>query len=351
MSLYIDIKKKKGDFTLQIKCESAGGIMGILGASGSGKSTLFRCIAGVEKPDSGVIILNGKTLFDSEKKINLKPQERYVGYLFQDFALFPNMTVKQNIMCGAVREQDVNRRQQLVDDVMDQMNLATLADRNVCGLSGGEKQRTALARILVSKPEIILLDEPFSALDEFLKDKLQTWMKNQLKKFGKDTIIVSHDRDEIYKLCDNLMIVDNGRSIGYGSIKQLFKNPRTVAAAVLTGCKNIVAASKSGDYEVVVPSWGDVCFKTKDKVLDGLVAIGLRAHAFSPDISENSYPIRLVEDVEEPFEWSRLFAYESQKDEELVWWRIPKGNPVGDCDRLGIKGEDVMLLYEEEISV
>ena len=174
MSLSVHIEKRVGDFHLKINLEHEMGITGILGASGCGKSMTLKCIAGIEKPDKGRIVLNGRVLFDSEKKINLKPQERKVGYLFQNYALFPNMTVEQNILCGLSKEKDKGVKKEKMEAMIKVMDLASCKGLYPHQLSGGQQQRCALARMLVSEPELLLLDEPFSALDAYLREQLQT---------------------------------------------------------------------------------------------------------------------------------------------------------------------------------
>ena len=198
MSLFVDIRKKLGDFSLDVSFESDSGTLGILGESGCGKSMTLKCIAGIETPDSGKIILNGLTLFDSEKRINLPPQKRRVGYLFQNYALFPNMTVRQNILCGLHFEKDKSIRDVEVERILDLVQLRGLENHKPHQLSGGQQQRTALARILVNKPNLLMLDEPFSALDSHLRDALQLEMLELLKDFDKDVLLVTHNRDEAY---------------------------------------------------------------------------------------------------------------------------------------------------------
>ena len=154
---------------LEADFEQEEGCMGILGASGCGKSMTLKCIAGIETPDSGRICLDGQVLFDSEKKINQKPQKRQVGFLFQNYALFPTMTVEENIGCGV---RDRSLRKQIVREQIQRFQLQGLENLKPSQLSGGQQQRTALARMLAGQPRLILLDEPFSALDSFLRDQM-----------------------------------------------------------------------------------------------------------------------------------------------------------------------------------
>ena len=152
MSLSVDIRKRLGSFTLDVNFTAERGITSLLGASGCGKSMTLKCIAGIEKPDEGVIELDGRTLYDSAKGINLPPQARRVGYLFQNYALFPNMTVRQNILCGLNREKDRAVKQRRLREMLKMMQLEGFEERKPAQLSGGQQQRVALARILVSDP-------------------------------------------------------------------------------------------------------------------------------------------------------------------------------------------------------
>ena len=156
MSLYVDIEKRLGAFRLQSKFEVAGETLALLGASGCGKSMTLKCIAGIVTPDRGRIVLNGRVLFDSEKKIDLTPQQRRVGYLFQQYALFPNMTVEQNILCG-IREGSRAEKRALAAEKIRMFRLEGLEKKHPAQLSGGQQQRVALARILCSEPQALLL--------------------------------------------------------------------------------------------------------------------------------------------------------------------------------------------------
>lgn len=207
--LYVDIEKRLNRFTLKAKFTCDQNTLALFGASGAGKSMTLKCIAGIEKPDRGVIQLNDKVLFDSEKKINLPPQKRKVGYLFQEYALFPNMTVSGNINTG-MRKLPKSDRENTLHELIEQFQLNGLESRRPDTLSGGEKQRVALARIFASKPEVLLLDEPFSSLDTMLKLQLIPYIRDVITEFGGETILVSHDIDEVRQLCGTLSPISNG---------------------------------------------------------------------------------------------------------------------------------------------
>ena len=193
----IDVHKDWGSFTLDVKLHHEGGILGLLGASGCGKSKTLQCIAGIEKPDAGKVIVGARTLFDSEHHINVPVPQRRVGYLFQHYALFPNMTVEENIRCGVRSPSSKADACQQVRAMMERLNLTGLEKQKPSELSGGQQQRVALARILVNEPDILLLDEPFSALDSYLKEKVMTELKDLLQQFPKDVVLVTHSRDAV----------------------------------------------------------------------------------------------------------------------------------------------------------
>ena len=207
MSIYVDIKKSFGNFKLNIQFEAGDEIFALLGASGCGKSITLKCIAGIEKPDEGQIILDGVTLFDSNKKINLSPQKRKTGLLFQNYALFPNMTVEENI--GVAIKNSKSSKENIINTYINMFHLHGLEKHFPHQLSGGQQQRVALARILASEPNILMLDEPFSALDSYLKWQLEQEMSNILNNYKGTTLFVSHNRDEVYRLCDKICVIQN----------------------------------------------------------------------------------------------------------------------------------------------
>lgn len=204
MALEVRIKKSFPDFQLDVNFRTGEEVFGVLGESGCGKSLTLKCIAGIEKPDEGRIVLNGRTLFDSEQGINVPARARRVGYLFQEYALFPHMTVEENIAVGAgaalKQKRKCNKRgkETLVKQYMERFFLTGLEKKYPSELSGGQKQRVAIARMMVTEPELILLDEPFSAIDSYLKWKLEQQLMEWLQV---TTLLVSHNRDEIYRLC------------------------------------------------------------------------------------------------------------------------------------------------------
>ena len=248
MTLLVDIEKKIGNFHLKAAFTmNHRENFGLLGESGCGKSMTLKCIAGIMTPDKGKIILNDRVLYDSEKKINLSPQKRKVGYLFQDYALFPNMNVEQNI---AVVLKNKNRTK----EYLEQFYLKGLEKHYPSMLSGGQRQRCAIARMMAAEPELLLFDEPFSAVDKSLRWNLELQILDILDKIKKPVILVSHDRDEIYHLCDRVGILEWGQMRDMGTKEEVFSHPKTVAAARMTGCENIFPIQGKPYAYIGIPS-------------------------------------------------------------------------------------------------
>ena len=228
--LFVDIEKRLDRCMLKAQFSCENGTLALFGASGAGKSMTLKCIAGIEKPDRGVIRLNDRVLFDSEKRINLPPQKRKVGYLFQEYALFPNMTVSGNIRIG-MRALKKSECEEKLRELIDQFCLSGMENRRPDTLSGGEKQRVALARIFASSPEVILLDEPFSSLDTMLKCQLIPYIRGIISDFGGESILVSHDIEEVRQLCVRLIPITKGVTAPaedtetyYHKLKELYQN-------------------------------------------------------------------------------------------------------------------------------
>ncbi|HBD63557.1 MAG TPA: ABC transporter [Clostridiales bacterium] len=245
MSLKVYVKKRFKGFSLDVSFETNNEYLGILGASGSGKSMTLKCIAGIETPDEGYIELNGRVLFDSEKKINLRPQDRNIGYLFQNYALFPNMNVEENI--GAGLRLPSTEKKKKISELVRSFHLQGLESKYPGQISGGQQQRVALARCIAYKPDVLLLDEPFSALDSHLKSQLQAEVLELLRLYEGEVLMVTHSMEEAYKFCKNLVIIESGNSALFGDTKEIFRKPGLVSAARLTGCKNISGCTVSED--------------------------------------------------------------------------------------------------------
>lgn len=204
----------KFDLDVEFKVEK-GEFLAIFGRSGSGKTTILRSIAGLETPDEGYIKFNDVVYFDSKKKVNLPPQRRNIGFVFQSYALFPNMTVYQNLLFA-------NKNKQKVEEMLETVELKELKDRYPHHLSGGQQQRVALARAIIRNPDILLLDEPLSALDHQTRLKLQNEIKSIQRKLGITTILVSHDKSEVFRLADRVILLEEGKIKKTGTPREVF---------------------------------------------------------------------------------------------------------------------------------
>ena len=326
MSLYAKLYRDFGGFCLDVEFETGRGCMGILGASGCGKSMTLKCIAGILTPDRGRIVLNDRVLFDSEEGINLTPRQRKVGYLFQNYALFPNMTVKRNIGIGITGKQPAEK-EEIVRRMISAFHLEGLEKHYPSQLSGGQQQRAALARILAYEPEVLMLDEPFSALDTFLKEQLQFEVQRVLDQYRGDVLMVTHSRDEVYRFCSSVVVMENGHKVESGNTRGLFYRPETLTAAKLSGCKNFSRAGKTGEYTLWAADW-NVELTTALPVPEDVQAVGIRAHDFLPadgEGGENRFETEFADLSEGPFEVSIRMVVNGNsaaEEEKYVWWKV-----------------------------
>ena len=323
MSLEVTIAKRFEGFTLHADFTAGNTAAAILGASGCGKSMTLRCIAGVVKPDSGRIVLDGRVLFDSEKGIDLPPQQRNVGLLFQNYALFPNMTVEQNILCALKKEKDPAARKAACGSALRAMRLEELAHRLPSELSGGQQQRAALARILAGRPRILMLDEPFSALDSYLREEVEGEVGSLLSNFDGTALLVTHDRNEAYRLCREMIVMDSGEVLRAGTTKEVFADPRRLTAARLTGCKNILPCVRVDEHHVRLTGW-ERELTVALPVPEGCCAVGIRAHDFAPEAvdGENRMPVQVGASSENPFDWNVICN--AADDAGKLWWKVSK---------------------------
>ena len=323
MSLEVTIAKRFEGFTLHADFTAGNTAAAILGASGCGKSMTLRCIAGVVKPDSGRIVLDGRVLFDSEKGIDLPPQQRNVGLLFQNYALFPNMTVEQNILCALKKEKDPAARKAACGSALRAMRLEELAHRLPSELSGGQQQRAALARILAGRPRILMLDEPFSALDSYLREEVEGEVGSLLSNFDGTALLVTHDRDEAYRLCREMIVMDSGEVLRAGTTKEVFADPRRLTVARLTGCKNILSCVRVDEHHVRLTGW-ERELTVALPVPEGCCAVGIRAHDFAPEAvdGENRMPVQVGASSENPFDWNVICT--AADDAGKLWWKVSK---------------------------
>jgi molybdate transport system ATP-binding protein len=296
--------KSLGDFTLKSSFKVEKGVMAILGSSGCGKSMTLKCIAGLFKPDGGEIHLNGRTLFSSDKRVNVLPRNRNIGYVFQNSALFPHMTVRKNIAYAAK-----GLRSQNISEIIEKMQLSGLENHYPYQLSGGQQQRAALARTLIREPELLMLDEPFSALDNHLKHLLELELLSIIRSnYNGIVLLVTHNIEEAYRLSDNIMVMDKGLNLQVSPKNELISKPANVAAARITGCKNFVDVEITGETENYhILRSGSLCMQAvkTGAAPDRRMIAGIRAHhiiLFPPeDIRENVYNGTVLEKIEGVF--------------------------------------------------
>ena len=296
-----------------------GEVLVICGPSGSGKSSLIRCLNRLEPIQKGDILFEGTSIYAPEVDVNALRAE--VGMVFQQFNLYPHLTVLENVTLAPIKVRGMGKKEatDLAMELLGRVGIARQAAKRPSEISGGQQQRVALARILASDPEVLMLDEPFSALDAFLKEKLQLELLELLSGYDKDILMVTHSRDEIYRFCEHMLIVEDGRQAGFGVTKEIFKNPGTPAAAKLTGCKNIEKIERVDDHTMVLPNWNTtVC--VKGMIPENTTHIGIRAHYLR--LPENGQRENLVECqngriLDDPFELVVVFEHD-------VWWKIPK---------------------------
>lgn len=278
-SLDVTLIKHLPGFTLDVSFNTDSKPLGLLGASGAGKSLILRCIAGIETPDAGRIVLNGRVLFDSEQGINVPSCDRRVGVLFQNYALFPHLTVAQNIAFGLPNNLSTTQQKQIIEQQLAAMQLQGLGNRYPTALSGGQQQRVAMARVLASLPEVLLLDEPLSALDTHLRHRMERDLWLWLGNFSGITLFVTHNIEEAYRICSKLLIVDQGCISVHDTKYEVLEYPKNVSTARLTGCKNISRATSINDDTIHALDWGCI-LKVTEPIPSELTHIGIRAHQF-----------------------------------------------------------------------
>ena len=359
MQLTVDIEKKLVNFTLRSSFATDTRRFALLGASGCGKTMTLKCIAGIEKPDRGRIALGDRVLFDSEKKINVPARDRRVGYLFQDYALFPNMTVRGNIL-------SVAKDKTYAEDLMERFCITDVAGQYPSQLSGGQKQRTALARMLSVKPEILLLDEPFSALDNYMRTRMEHEILDILEEFRGPAVLVTHDRNEAYRLADRIGVMDRGAVVEVQDRQEFFAHPVTVAAARLTGCKNISRIERRADGRIFATDWGIPL--SLQGLSEEITHVGFRAHYFrfvptdtemtGGTKEEGLLSCELQRVIEDTFSVVICFRQEGNPSEEadslLTWvvnneeWERVKEHVQTGHFRLRLDPEKVMLLRNKE---
>ena len=342
MSLHVDIHKSLGDFSLDVNVDAQTETLGFLGASGCGKSLTLRCVAGIETPDEGRIVVNDTVFFDSAAKVNLSPQQRKTALLFQNYMLFPNMTIEANVAAGIPKNVSKGERDAIVAAELKRFSLEGFNKRYPAQLSGGQQQRVALARMLAARPGILMLDEPFSALDSHLKSVLEQNLVDLFEAFEGTILYVSHDIDEALRFCDRIAVVDDGHILEVDTGDELVNAPQSEAALKLSGCKNTTPVIKADEHSVWAPKWG-VRVECNRSVPNDVRCLGVRAfyleRASGP--GTNNYRVRVDRISDSRFERSALLGFldrdasfaptvVERSDDEMkflhqhLFWRVDK---------------------------
>ena len=312
MALEVTISKRLPGFTLDAEFTAGNTPVGLLGASGAGKSMILRAIAGLVRPDAGRIALDDRVLFDSASGKHEPVRTRRIGLLFQNYALFPHLTVQQNIAFGLKHLAAQERKDRTAEQIAA-MHLSGFEERYPAELSGGQQQRVALARALAPTPAALLLDEPFSALDTHLRSEMERQLRESLQGYSGVTLIVSHNLEELYRLCGEFVVLEKGRVIARGSRDEIFGHPPNRATARLTGCKNFSRARVlPGKDQIEATDWG-CALRVTQTIPSGLAHVAIRANHVGLDApnriaasESNCFPVWMSSATEGPF---RVTAY------------------------------------------
>lgn len=347
MSICLDIEKQLGSFRLDVHLNAGDEVLALLGASGCGKSMTLKCIAGIERPDRGRIVVDGVTLYDSQKGICLSPQKRRAGLLFQNYALFPSMTVRQNVFAGTRRDYDKAEGLRKTDAVLERFGLSDLANRLPAEISGGEAQRTALARILVSRPRILLLDEPFSALDSHLRFQMEQEIREVMQSYGKSVLLVSHNREEAFRLSERIAVMHRGKVEVCGEKQRVFADPGTRNACLLTGCRNLSGIVWKDSCRLYAEEWG-IELETDRQEADASW-IGIRRLFVSGGEKRNVFTFDVVNVIENPFTYTIMLRVCGNPRAKALEWELEKTNwqqiRAGQI-RVYIPPQEILLLKE-----
>jgi molybdate transport system permease protein len=307
VALEVQIEKNLREFTLDVSFSAERETLSILGPSGAGKTMLLRTIAGLERPDKGRVVLGDAVLFDSRRGIALAARRRRLGVLFQNYALLPHRTVEQNIAFG-LETLAASERARRVKMLLERVHLAGLERRYPRELSGGEQQRTALARALAIEPQALLLDEPLSALDTHLRSQMEAQLQETFAAYERPSLLVTHNIEEAYRLGERLLVLSRGRVAALGQKDEVFHDPPTVEVARLTGCKNFSRARAVSPDTLEALDW-QCRLEVRRTGAPNPNFVGIRAHYIEfPDSRdsqaanrENVFPCWLVRSSETPF--------------------------------------------------
>jgi len=245
------LRAAQGDLSLEVDSEiPEGTFLTLYGPSGVGKTSILRMLAGLLPPDEGKIEVKGQIWLDTKEKINWKPQQRNIGFVFQDYALFPNMTVRQNLEYALLKNQNPS----IIEELVELVELENLQHRKSTRLSGGQQQRVALARALVRQPDLLLLDEPLSALDYSMRQKLQDYLLRVHERYQLTTILVSHELSEVFKMADQTLVLEEGKVIKSGTPLEVFSttDPQDAAVQLIGDLISVEEVGKEWIYTLLI---------------------------------------------------------------------------------------------------
>ena len=328
-----------------------GEYVAIMGPSGSGKTTLMNIIGCLDRPTKGEFLLEGESIVDYNENRLSDLRLNTLGFVFQSFNLLPKQTALDNVALPlSYAGIPVKKRKEIAFQALKRVGLADRVHFRPSQLSGGQQQRVALARMMIGEPEAILLDEPFSALDGYLKDVLQKDMQEFLKQYQGDMLMVTHSRDEAFRFCNELMLLKDGKTLIFGDTRKLFEQPQLLEAARLTGCKNSSRIERMGEYQVFALDWG-ISLRTEQKVELDMTHIAIRGHWIRPSekAGENCLVFEAAEYVETTFEHQYLVKSPGMEDGAVLWWMRPKKSFTDEHDKnlpkyLYLPPEHLMLL-------
>jgi len=279
MSLEARVQLGRGDFSLDLSLDAADGdTIGLLGPNGSGKSTTLRCLAGLEAPQNGRIDIAGVTVVDTTRGIDLPPEQRSVGFVFQDYLLFPHMTVLDNVAFGLrARGEARQTAERRAREWLDRLEIDDLASRKPGRLSGGQAQRVALARALVIEPDLLLLDEPLAALDAGTRASVRSLLRRHLADFHGAVVMVTHDPMDAMVLADRVVVLEDGRAVQEGTPGDVARRPESVYVAQLVGVNMLRGHARDGVVDL--DDGGEI--RIADVAISGPVIVALRPEAIS----------------------------------------------------------------------
>ena len=313
----LDVKfyKTLGDFKLHAEFQAGNEILGVLGPSGSGKSVTLRAIAGIETPDEGRIVVNGRMLFDSGQ-VNVPPRQRNIGYVFQNYALFPHLTVKENIAFGLLG-LDNRDKETRVQETLHTFLLKDRENHYPSQLSGGQQQRVSLARTLITRPDLLLLDEPFSALDNHIKRHLENELLEIIRNYYTGTVLlVTHNIEEAHRLCDRILVYVHGKSVQIGDKHEVTERPASLEVAQVVGCQNIMDVDITAHDNTIIARANTLILNCKGQIpVSSQTMVGFHGYhlrLYDNDPKElNTFYCQIIDVMEGTFYTSITVNYDS----------------------------------------